>query len=202
MAVQPPPVPPAVPPAEASIDVTDVQALKALAHPLRGKLLGHLRTYGPSTATRLGQELGESSGSTSYHLRQLATYGFVEELTDEGNGRDRWWRARHRSTHFDTAAFLGDPAGREAVDELSLRQLGQQQRLLANYAAESAQLDDDWRTAASLNDWGLRLSPAAVRELAEELNAVISRWRDTREEPGQPFVSVLLDLFPVKEYPL
>ena len=88
------------------------------------------------------------------------------------------------------------------MDELSLRQLGQQQRLLANYAEESAQLDDDWRTAASLNDWGLRLSPAAVRELAEELNAVISRWRDTREEPGQPFVSVLLDLFPVKEYPL
>jgi hypothetical protein len=41
-----------------------------------------------------------------------------------------------------------------------------------------------------------------VHELAEELNAVIARWRDTREEPDQPLVSVLLDLFPVKEYPL
>ena len=194
--------PPLVPPAEASIDVTDVQALRALAHPLRGKLLAHLRTYGPSTATRLGQELGESSGSTSYHLRQLGAFGFVEELTDEGNGRDRWWRARHRSTHFDTAAFLADPAGREAVEELSARQLGQQQRLLANYVAEAPQLDDEWRRAVSLNDWALHLSPAAVRELAEELNAVVARWRDTREEPGQPFVSVLLDLFPVREYPL
>ena len=194
--------PPPVPPAEASIDVTDTRALRALAHPLRGKLLGHLRTYGPSTATRLAQEFGESSGSTSYHLRQLAAYGFVEELTDEGNGRDRWWRARHRSTHFDTAAFMADPGGREAVDELLHRQLGQQQRLLANYAEESQTLGDDWRTAASLNDWALHLSPAAVRELAEELNTVIARWRDTREEPDQPFVSVLLDLFPVKEYPL
>ena len=194
--------PPSAPPAEPSIDVTDVQALKALAHPLRGRLLAHLRTYGPSTATRLGQDLGESSGSTSYHLRQLAAYSFVEELPDEGDGRDRWWRARHRSTHFDAASFLGDPAGREAVDELLFRQVGQQQRLLANYLAEHSGLDEEWRSAASMNDWGLRLSPASVRELADELNAVIARWRDTREEPGQPFVSVLLDLFPVREYPL
>ena len=194
--------PPPTPPAEASIDVTDPRALRALAHPLRGRLLGWLRTYGPSTASRLAQEFGESSGSTSYHLRQLAAYGFVEELADEGNGRDRWWRARHRSTHFESADFLDDPAGREAVDELLRRQLGQQQRLLANFLNEERDLDPEWRAAASMNDWGLRLSPAAVRELASELNAVLARWRDTREEPGQPFVSVLLDLFPVKEYPL
>ena len=196
-----PDVPP-VPPPENSVDVTDVQALKALAHPLRGKLLGQLRTYGPSTASRLAAELGESSGSTSYHLRRLAAYGFVAELPDEGNGRDRWWRARHRSTHVETAAFLADPAGREAVDELLLRQIGQQQRLLANHLAERSALDDEWQAAASLNDWGLHLSPGAVRELAEELNAVVARWRDTREEPDQPFVSVLLDLFPVREHPL
>ena len=194
---EPPPVP-----AEATIDVTDVRALKALAHPLRGRLLAQLRTHGPSTASRLAGTLGESSGSTSYHLRRLAAYGFVEELPDEGNARDRWWRARHRSTHFDAAAFLDDPAGREAVDELLFRQLGQQQRLLDNYLAEHSELDEEWRAATSMNDWGLRLSPGAVRELADELNAVVARWRDAREEPGQPFVSVLLDVFPVREYPL
>ena len=193
---------PAVPPAEPTIDVTDVPGVKALTHPLRGKLLAQLRTYGPSTASRLADALAESSGSTSYHLRQLAAYGFVEELPDEGNGRDRWWRARHRSTYFDTATFYADPAGREVVDELLMRQIGQQQRLLANHLAERPALDEEWQTAASLNDWGLHLSPAAVRELAEELNAVIARWRDTREEPDQPFVSVLLDVFPVREYPL
>ena len=192
--------PPPVPPIEPSIDVTDARALKALAHPLRGKLLATLRNHGPSTASRLAEQLGESSGSTSYHLRQLATYGFVEELTDEGNGRDRWWRARHRSTHFDTAAFIAEPGGREAVDELSLRQLGQQQRLLANYAAESSDLDDDWRTAASLNDWALHLSPAAARELADELNGVLGRWQAEREDPSQPLVSVLVDVFRLSEH--
>jgi predicted ArsR family transcriptional regulator len=189
-------------PAENSVDVTDVRALRALSHPLRGRLLGHLRTYGPSTATRLGQDFGESSGSTSYHLRQLAAYGFVEEVADEGNGRDRWWRARHRSTHFETGSFLAAPGGREVVDELLHRQLGQQQRLLANYAEEIQHQDDEWRSAASLNDWVLHLSPAAADELARELNDVLSRWRETREEPDQPIVSVLLDVFPVKEYPL
>ena len=186
---------------ELAVQVTDVRALRALSHPLRSRLLGQLRLHGPATASRLGRAVGESSGSTSYHLRQLARYGFVAELPDEGNARDRWWRARHRSTHFETAAFLDDPAGREAVDELLFRQVAQQQRLLGNYLAEQSGLDEEWRAAASMNDWGLRLSPAAVRELAEELNAVIARWRDTREEPGQPFVSVLLDLFPVEEYP-
>ena len=191
-----------MPPAGASIDVTDVRALRALAHPLRGKLLAQLRTYGPSTASKLAEQFGESSGSTSYHLRQLAAYGFVEDLADEGNGRDRWWRARHRSTHVDTADFLDDPAGRETVDELLARQLGQQQRLLAGFVAEQSALDEEWRTAASMNDWALRLSPGAARELAEELNAVVARFRDTREEPDQPLVSVLLDVFPVREYPL
>jgi DNA-binding transcriptional ArsR family regulator len=189
-------------PSRGSIDVTDPRALRALAHPLRGQLLARLRHDGPSTASRLAQQLGESSGSTSYHLRQLAAYGFVEELPDEGNGRDRWWRAPHRSTHFETAAFLHDPVGREAVEEIGYRQLTQHQRLLAAHAAERADLHDDWRTAVSLNDWTIRLSPAAARELAEELNAVLARWRDTREENDQPPVQVLLDLFPLQDQPL
>jgi DNA-binding transcriptional ArsR family regulator len=194
--------PPSVPPAEGTVDVTDPRALRALAHPLRGQLMARLRTDGPSTATRLAEQLGESSGSTSYHLRQLAAFGFVEELTDEGNARDRWWRARHRGTHFDTTALVGTPEGREAVEELEYRQIGQHQRLLNAHATEREDLDDDWRDAVSLNDWLLRLPPAAIPELADELNAVLYRWRDTREEPGQPMVSVLVDLFPLKEYPL
>ena len=184
-----------------SIDVHDHRALRALAHPLRSSLLGALRLHGPSTATRLAEQFGESSGSTSYHLRQLAAYGFVEEVLDAGDGRDRWWRALHRSTHFETSDLIDDPAGREVVDELGHSQIGQQRRLLAQHSAERDGLDHDWRTAVSLNDWFLRLSPEATRELAAELNEVVRRWQSTREEPDQPPVSVLLDLFPVFDYP-
>lgn len=70
-----------------TVQVSDIRTLRALAHPLRNRLLGLLRLEGPSTATLLGARVGESSGWTSYHLRQLATYGFVEEVQGRGAGR-------------------------------------------------------------------------------------------------------------------
>jgi DNA-binding transcriptional ArsR family regulator len=185
-----------------SIHVHDPRALRALAHPLRMSLLAALRTDGPSTATRLADRLGESSGATSYHLRQLAAFGFVEELADEGTGRERWWRALHRGTRWDSREFFAEPEGREVVEELTDRLVAQHRRMLAAHAAEREQLDDEWRTAVSLNDWGLRLSPARARALADELNEVLQRWRDEREEPDEPLVHVLLDLFPLRSYPL
>ena len=66
-----------------------------LAHPLRLRLLGRLRTDGPATATALAEKLGTNTGATSYHLRQLAEVGLVAEDPDLGTGRQRWWRARH-----------------------------------------------------------------------------------------------------------
>ena len=69
--------------------------LKALSHPVRLRMLGLLRAEGPATATALAARLGLNSGATSYHLRQLAAHGFVEDDASRGNGRDPWWRAAH-----------------------------------------------------------------------------------------------------------
>ena len=59
--------------------------VRALAHPLRLRMLECLLDGGPATASMLARELGESSGATSYHLRILAKYGFIEEA-DGGVG--------------------------------------------------------------------------------------------------------------------
>ncbi|CAA9405557.1 MAG: Transcriptional regulator, ArsR family [uncultured Quadrisphaera sp.] len=196
------PTPPPVPPSQAAVDVRDPRVLRAMAHPLRMTLLGLLRLEGPSTATRLGERVQESSGSTSYHLRQLAAHGFVEEVADQGTGRERWWRAVHRSTRWETSDFLDDPGAREVVEELTHRQVSQHRRLLAAHAEQRADLPEEWLAAVSLNDWHLRLSPARARALAEELDAVLARWRDAPEEPDQPQVHVLLDVLPLTEHPL
>jgi DNA-binding transcriptional ArsR family regulator len=188
-------------PPEPVVDVTDPRTLRALAHPIRAGLLGLLRAEGPSTATRLGQRVGESSGTTSYHLRQLAAYGLVEEVAGEGTARERWWRARHRSTHWRTEDLVERQGGREVLEELTHRSLAIQRRLLAAHAEQREDLEPEWRDATSLNDWGLRLSPAAARALLDELNGVVERWRAEREEPGQPLVQVLVDLFRLTEYP-
>ncbi|GAA4965961.1 hypothetical protein GCM10023238_37070 [Streptomyces heliomycini] len=81
--------------------VLDTKGLRALAHPVRVQLVGLLRKYGPSTATRLAERLGVNSGTASYHLRQLGAAGFVEEDTERGNARERWWRSIHQMTELN-----------------------------------------------------------------------------------------------------
>src|SRR5580658_6816512 len=84
--------------------LTDARALRAYAHPVRMKLVGLLRTEGPLTATRAGALLGEPSGTTSFHLRQLAKYGLVEEAGG-GTGRQKPRRATTTSTGWAAVAF-------------------------------------------------------------------------------------------------
>jgi len=84
----------------------DPVTLRGLAHPLRVRILGVLREHGPANATTLSEMLGQSTGATSYHLRQLASYGFIVEDTGSGKasgrgGRERWWKAAHQGTVLD-----------------------------------------------------------------------------------------------------
>src|ERR1700727_2894353 len=96
--------------------LTDARALRALAHPTRLALVGLLRREGPLTATRAGELLGESSASMSFHLRQLAKYGLVEEAGG-GKGRERPWRATAMFTNLPDVA--DDPELAVAADLLS-----------------------------------------------------------------------------------
>jgi len=199
------PVSPPPPTPEQSVRVRDPRTLRALAHPLRGKILGLLRLEGPSTATLLGQRLDESSGATSYHLRQLAAYGFVEDVPGDAGGRERWWRALHRSTYWETADFRDDPAAAEIVDELLLAQIDSRRRTLMAHFEQRRDLGPAWEAAASLNDYMLRLTADEARAMADELNAVLASWRErTPSVPtrGTELVLVDLDVMPVKEYPL
>src|SRR6201984_1021816 len=91
--------------------LTDPRALRAYAHPVRMALMGLLRTEGPLTATRAAELLGESSGTCSFHLRQLAKYGLVEEAGG-GTGREKPWRATTTSTAWDAT---GDAAPETAA---------------------------------------------------------------------------------------
>lgn len=185
--------------------VTDVRALRALAHPLRNRLLGLLRLHGPSTATRLGELVGESSGSTSYHLRQLADYGFVEDAGGLGTGRERWWRVRHRMTSWEDADLAGQEGSAEVRDEMARLQLDAHGRVLQAWYAHKDDLAEQWSAAASLNDYALRLTPEQTRELAAELNGVLDRWLADhpadQPAPATELVSVLLDVVPLAEWP-
>jgi DNA-binding transcriptional ArsR family regulator len=66
---------------------------RTLANPLRRRILSHLQQQREANSTSLARALGESTGTTSYHLRKLAEQGFVEEIPEKSGGRERWWRA-------------------------------------------------------------------------------------------------------------
>ena len=80
-------------------ELTDPRAMRAMAHPVRLALLEALSHHGQLTATEAAEIVGESPSNCSFHLRQLAKYGFVEEA-DGGTGRQRPWRSVHTGMRF------------------------------------------------------------------------------------------------------
>lgn len=153
----------------------DARSLRGLAHPLRVRLLGLLRSEGPSTATRLAGRLGLASGATSYHLRQLAAHGFIVEDTERGAGRERWWQAAHQVTKVPTGG--DDPEMVEATDGF-LRGVAAFWSEQVNRAIdERPTLPPRWRGASVFDDYLLRLTPEELYELRGELRELFARYR-------------------------
>jgi DNA-binding transcriptional ArsR family regulator len=177
-------------------DVNDPGALRALAHPLRLRLLDQLRFAGPATATVLAGRLGQSSGATSYHLRQLAKYGFVEEDPGRGSRRERWWR--HVPADFRFAP-VSPPSGelRAASDDLARFQLDRDLRLLRGYLSQQERWPD-WRDAVLMSNSATHLTRAELAELGERLIEVVKRYSRPAEArpPGAEPVALLMYGFP------
>jgi DNA-binding transcriptional ArsR family regulator len=178
----------------------DPRNLKGLAHPLRVRLLGALREDGPATASMLAVRLGESSGATSYHLRQLEGFGFIAEEAGRGSGRERWWRAAHRSTYFDEGALIGDPDTALLGAEYLRAVAGACASRMLRWIEALPAAPEDWARAGTLSDWALRLTPEQARQLEAELKAVITRFPsfDPEELPveGSAFVALQVQLLP------
>ncbi|MGH9243393.1 MAG: helix-turn-helix domain-containing protein [Acidimicrobiales bacterium] len=156
------------------------QNLRGLAHPLRLRLLGLLREDGPSTATKLAERVGQSSGATSYHLRQLADYGFITEDPERTNaGRERWWKAAHRSTDLPKAEIRETPLETEGF----LRALAAElYHKIDAFITELQTMPEEWDESSTLSDTMLRLTAEEATELRRELHDLMRRYREDR--PG------------------
>lgn len=191
---------PASPPRTVRGIVPDATALKALTHPVRLRMLGFLRIDGPATATQLALRLGLNSGATSYHLRQLALHGFIEEAPSPSR-RDRFWRARH-----ETTTVLEPGAEGEALDvgvAFTQAALSWQASQMQQAIEEYAELPAEWRRASTASDFNIPLTPEQAEALTKRLMDVL--WEAMRAAPslGEPLpegtvpFSVLLHAFPL-----
>ena len=162
---------------------TDVAAIRALSHPLRLQLLDLLRFEGPSTATLLAQKVGESSGSTSYHLRQLARHGFIEEATDQPSGRERWWKHRERMVRLPPAGSESG-AERAAAAAMYAAVLSSEAHALDRYLALRHR-HPEWSGASYLERRAVRLTPDELKAFGDRVHDLLSELRSARAE-GAP----------------
>lgn len=159
--------------------------LRALAHPVRLRMLGILRSDGPATASGLALRLGLNSGATSYHLRQLAQAGFIAEDASLGNNRERWWRAAHQSTRAELAE-LDDPQDRSAHGAFRRVLVSRQVEILTAAADELGELPRAWADATTNSDWTMRLTQERAVELRDRLVAVLDEAAANEAAPDDP----------------
>lgn len=154
-------------------------------HEVRSALLDLLAEVGTVTATEAAARLGYSSGLCSFHLRQLARYGHIEEVP-QSRGRVRPWRLRGASAEPDGFGELA----RGLEDESYRQWLAQKDRV-----PEEWQRDDAFSAV-------VHLTPEEMTEVAEAVRRVLARYRDREQRPtirpaGSRPVAVVTRVFPL-----
>ncbi|HET6165804.1 MAG TPA: helix-turn-helix domain-containing protein [Marmoricola sp.] len=156
--------------------VQDPRILRAIAHPMRQRVLGELSAAGHLRAADVAEVLGIPANQASFHLRQLAKYGLVEPAPELArDGRDRVWKPVHEhGLSLEVDAMEKGPGGKAAV-AVWKRQAAAEARQAVDRAYASRKTRD---VHVMISDDWIRLTKAEARELSQELIALQERWQD------------------------
>jgi DNA-binding transcriptional ArsR family regulator len=180
--------------------VTDAQTMRALSHPVRIALIEALSLEGPMTATQVGELIGESPTTCSFHLRQLAKYGFVEEAGG-GKGRARPWRMTSIGQRISSSD--DDPETEIAAGALARLIRERQLDRYRTWVETRASYPRQWRNAAGDNEFVFYLTPEELKQLNDELVAwlgprALARLTDpSQRPPGSVPVEMLVFSYPI-----
>jgi predicted ArsR family transcriptional regulator len=155
--------------------ITELEALKLLAHPRRQRILEHLGRHGPATSATLARDLDLNTGATSYHLRELARHGFVEEApNDRAHGRERWWRYTHSDIRFPLRSEQ-DGETRAVMDELSRHSFARDMEAFQR-AQEAANESDPWADAFPYSRGLIRVTLRELAQFFEDYISLLNRY--------------------------
>jgi DNA-binding transcriptional ArsR family regulator len=150
---------------------------KSLGNPLRRRILDHLGRHGEANSTVLAKELGESSGTTSYHLRKLAEQHLIEEVPEKSGGRERWWRALpFRHTTPDPASM--SPEEYAAAEGLALLKIEVDTELYLRAHKEYTG-PEGWAQVQRSGNWMTR---DELLDFVREYRALQDRYGHSRED--------------------
>ncbi|MET0424872.1 MAG: helix-turn-helix domain-containing protein [Actinoplanes sp.] len=173
--------------------ISDPQALRALAHPLRLKLHALVGREGTITAAEAGRQLGVSQALASHHLRQLARYGFVE-AAEAGDNRERPWRVvstSHRWAPGDSQETW------EAVEALEQFLVERSAGYLRDWQERRADHDPAWREHTGVSQNMVYLTLDEMAELARAWDALITPLVERRrlgDVDARPAGSIPVDV--------
>ena len=161
-------------------EIRDPQAMRALAHPLRMRLLEALAAEGSATATRCAEMLSDTASNCSFHLRTLAKYGFIERVP--GSGRERPWRLTSVSQVLDFDADDSEAVhAARAFDEMMINwEFGR----LRDANRRGPDPDPAWTKTMTLAGATMFLTPDEARELGSELSKLSMRSMERLEDPS------------------
>jgi DNA-binding transcriptional ArsR family regulator len=163
------------------LELTEPGIIRALAHPARTLILNHLYEAGPSTATECAEVVGRSPSACSYHLRQLAAYGFVEEV-DSGYGVPKEVQDR--------------PEILDALRPLTRRWVEDNQTVIAEYMEKERSLSPAWRKAATFQQMTLEISPDELIRISEQVQELLKPYADRDRPEGSDRVHALFIALP------
>ncbi|HEX5114878.1 MAG TPA: helix-turn-helix domain-containing protein [Pseudonocardiaceae bacterium] len=163
-------------------EITDTQTLRALTHPVRVALLEELSLGGPLTATEVGERIGESPTTCSFHLRQLAKYGLVEEAGG-GRGRARPWRMSAIGMSINSTG--GDTENQVAATVLGRMVRDRSLQRFQNWRDTMRTYPKEWQDAAEDSSFLFFVTAEELEQLNQEvLDILMTRYWDRLTDPS------------------
>lgn len=154
--------------------IHDPKVLRAVAHPVRNRILTELTASGPMRAADLARELDLPANQMSFHLRQLAKYGLIEEDPDAARDRrDRVWRPVSADGLTFSLTDLEKEPGGKAASAVFRRNAAAWGRVIVDAAYTDVR---DPTVHRSVNENAVRLTKEEAVQLSAEIDEVLTRW--------------------------
>jgi hypothetical protein len=163
-------------------DLSDPKAMRALAHPVRLDLIEALGIEGPLTATEAAALIGQSATTCSFHLRQLAKYGFVEDA-GPGGTRERPWRLTLIGNYIPEGT--GEPEIDLASDVLGSVLIDRVTDRIRRAWHERRSYSQRWRELTGVDETVMFVTPEEMAEVRRTLEEVAFRFATRLAAPEE-----------------
>ncbi|MDY0810841.1 winged helix-turn-helix domain-containing protein [Kitasatospora purpeofusca] len=181
-------------PAEPAVPRSGAPSRPLPQHAVRAALLDLIAEWGSITSNQAAQMLRQSSGTCSFHLRQLARHGLIEEAPT-GDGRSRPWRLRWEGSLMppEPGPSATGRTGGDLTPQLATElEDGSYRRWLANRSAAPA----EWQRDQTSSDV-LHLTSDELADLGAAVRALLAPYRQREPRTGTHPVAAVTRLYPL-----